>query len=914
MGTALLALFRAETSQLRVALTAPALGLCAITLVVFVFSEVGASIQSCAVPIVLVLVCAAVAVLLWRRPPVHPGAAAVAGVCLLGLLLIAGPMRTYGFGWLGNGNDDMANYVLSAQGLLSHGLLAPVDVRALALDHDYSTALNTLHLEGGRPGSDIMLAVTSRLAGRPPYEVFMPLILALGLCGASGVGALAMQSASRWWAAVVASALVLVSPLATYGLLQQLLGQAWGLAVAAALLALLMRPDLHAGRAARLREILPIGLLAAGLVLGYVELASLMLVAYGAYVAVLGARRELGRAALVRLWAPSVLIVAVVLNKYLVTELGFVSKQVSGGLHPLGGVPLFGYILVPSGLPSVVGLQTLPPGPAAPHLDLSIVLAALLLLGVLAACVLFALRGAAAAVVLVVCAALAVLLGSKSDDFGLFKLAMYVQPFLAAIAAIWLAAVRRRWLGAVAALALVALLATQLSTQRSYVNASRDSGNVPHLSSPDVLPAFRRLVLGTRRPIVSVTENPVLIKLEAASAGARPVYFQSRNAFAPLLKKYVSEVSSAKAQRIERLLRGGPWVERRFDLHAGGGIDAFEQETRAAASIASGGCELSLAGPREVPFNRASVPAASPALLAMPCGAPRDLLAFTTSRLGEGFYLPEVRRHVSFFQLEGDPFFPGRTMVGFGRYALFRVLGPTRGERLSVELTNTLTHDGSNLLPPAAAVGASRTPLPLVGRGSARVFSAPVEPQMIGGSPYVLIDMGVEGRLPTVSRPGLQDLYGRSVPTDPRFLTTYVRDISLLGASAYQNLKAPQAIARFPRDLGDPGLEYSGIYEDGWVGSDSFVRLSAGPSGRLVVRGMIPAGAGNRLEVLVNGRRMAAASARPGLLNLQVELPRSAADRRVELRFGTTIRLAAPDFRPAAAHLSFIGVVPAGRG
>ncbi len=165
VGVASLALVRADTSQLRIALTAPALGLCTITLVAFLFSEAGSSISSCAVPIALVLVAGSVLVLALRRPAIHPGAAAVGALCLLGVLLIAGPMRTYGFGWLGNGNDDMANYVLSAQALLEHGVLSLPDLHALALDHDYATVLDAVHLEGGRPGSDIMLAVTSALRG-----------------------------------------------------------------------------------------------------------------------------------------------------------------------------------------------------------------------------------------------------------------------------------------------------------------------------------------------------------------------------------------------------------------------------------------------------------------------------------------------------------------------------------------------------------------------------------------------------------------------------------------------------------------------------------------------------------------------------------------------------------------------------
>jgi hypothetical protein len=238
------------------------------------------------------------------------------------------------------------------------------------------------------------------------------------------------------------------------------------------------------------------------------------------------------------------------------------------------------------------------------------------------------------------------------------------------------------------------------------------------------------------------------------------------------------------------------------------------------------------------------------------------------------------------------------------------VLGASSSSRLVIEVTDTLNHDGANLLPPAAVVGSSRMRLGLVGRGSARVFSAPLRPQLIAGTPYLLVDMGVNGRLPAVERPGLQGLYGRSVPTDPRYLTAYVRDISFVSAAQYAHLRAPTALRNFPADLGNPDLEYSGLYEDGWMGADGYVRLAGGPAADLVVQGQVPMGAGGQLRLLVDGHQVASVLAVPGPLNVRVRIPASAATRRVELRFAKTIKLKAPDLRPAAVHLSFLGLQP----
>jgi len=317
---------------------------------------------------------------------------------------------------------------------------------------------------------------------------------------------------------------------------------------------------------------------------------------------------------------------------------------------------------------------------------------------------------------------------------------------------------------------------------------------------------------------------------------------------------------------------------------------------------------LVLPGPTEVPFNRHALPAASPDLVSGRCDSAHNLLAFTSSTLGESFYLP-AHKFVSFYQFQPDPYFANHRIVAFGRYALFQVLGATSGERIVLELTHTLNHDASNLLPPASAVGAYRVPLPLLGRGSARVFSPPLRPQMIAGTPYVLVDMGVAARPSRISRHGLQGLYGRAVTTDPRNLTGYVRDISLVGQAQYATLHAPSVLRRFPSDLEDPGLEYSGLYEDGWMGADGYVRLAGGPSAELRVQGQVPAGAGKRLQLVVNGRQAANVAVIPGQLDVRARIPASTIARVVELRFAAEIKLSSPDLRPAAARLTFLGVI-----
>jgi hypothetical protein len=914
VGLALLVAVRLDLTSLRVLLTAPAVGSATFVLPLIVLSNAGVSMDRGALPTLVVLLIGSVVVLVWRRSLVRPPITAlpVLGIAVATLFLVGRPMLDFGFHWFANANDDMTNYVLSAIQLQHHGLIAPLDVAGLLHDRDYATSLQILHSAGARPGSDITLAAFASLTGRLPSGLFMPLIVAFNVCGVCAAGALAMQWSRRWWAASIAALLLAVSPLAAYGVVQQLLPQVWGLALAAALCALLMRPELHSEDGPRWGDVVVVGGLAAALIGVYVELATTILLAYAVYVGVLVLHRDIGRRAIVRLWGPVLLIVLLVLNTYLVREISFVSGQATTGFGT-GGKGIFDYSLVPAALPAIAGLVTLGASHGGtPHLErdiiISIVALALVLVGV---CV-WAWRGMAAATVLAADLVIGVLLGIRSNGFGLFKLYMYVQPFLAAALGVWLATLSRRAVVALGAVVLGLTVVTLTETQRLYVDQSRVATTPRNLSASDMLPAFSRLFASARVPVVAVTENPVLGKLEAASVGNRPLFFVSRDFFSDLLDQKLMREDAALRRETSHYLRARQWKPRVFDLRTAARprLDPFLDNEHASRILSTGRCVIVMPSGTQYAFNRRSLPEGSPDLVKVPCTGTRNLLAFTYSHLGQSYYLFTNRRFVSFYQLEPDYFFPGQTFMGFGRYALFRVLGPSSTVRLELDLTRTLTHDGVNALPPAAAVGAARVDLPLVGSGSARVFSPPLRPQMIDGQPYLLLDMGVNGRQTPVPRVGVEGLYGTGIELDPRFLTSYVRNVSLVSGAQYRRLKAPSVLQHFPADLGNPDLEYSGIYEDGWVGGDSYVFLAGGDAADLVVRAKVRSISGQRLVVFVDGRRVAAINVKPGALDLRVPVPASDSRRKVELRWARSPRLQAPDLRPAAALLSFLGVVP----
>ena len=392
-----------------------------------------------------------------------------------------------------------------------------------------------------------------------------------------------------------------------------------------------------------------------------------------------------------------------------------------------------------------------------------------------------------------------------------------------------------------------------------------------------------------------MTENPALTKLEAASANERPLYFMSQFVF---------------GRRDRRLRASTAGLPGDFALlPSPGKRDRFWENTHASAVLASGRCTIVLPAGTQIVVNRFSLPARDGLdIVSKSCTGVRNMLVFTASSLGWGFFYFTDRKTVSFYPPENDAFFKGQTFAAFGRRTLFRVLNPTPRVRLELSLSTTLLRKP---LPPASVIGSRRVNLPLSGNGSARAVSRPLRVQRVDGKPYVLLDLGREGSLFKDRRPGLAGLFGRETPLDPRYLTAFVRNVSLLSETQYRHLKRPIGISGFPKGLEDPNLEYSGIDETGLVGSDSYAVLSRGKAADLLLRaGVFPAPSGQRLRVLINGKELLSRRVESGELKLRVHVPASRIPRHIELRWRFAPSLPAPDGRKAAAALNYLGLVP----
>jgi hypothetical protein len=266
--------------------------------------------------------------------------------------------------------------------------------------------------------------------------------------------------------------------------------------------------------------------------------------------------------------------------------------------------------------------------------------------------------------------------------------------------------------------------------------------------------------------------------------------------------------------------------------------------------------------------------------------------------------LREVRSHVAVWPNEPDYFYHGRTMAGAGRYLMLRAINPTPAPRLLVEMTSTFAPATQFELPPTQAVGVTATALGAVGRGSARLYSQPVIPVRVANLTVLGVDMGVDGRQNRANDSG--------VVIDPRWLATYLRGVSLVSEDQYRSLQPPALIERFPAGLDNKALEYSGLYEDGWMAERAFVRLAgASHPVRFVLHAMYPwktadSGA-SELTIRVNGKERARSTLHHGDFSVRFELEPSPEPIRIDLIADGAKRLGPGDARPASVLIKSIG-------
>src|SRR5262249_46967879 len=311
-------------------------------------------------------------------------------------------------------------------------------------------------------------------------------------------------------------------------------------------------------------------------------------------------------------------------------------------------------------------------------------------------------------------------------------------------------------------------------------------------------------------------------------------------------------------------------------------------------------------------FNDRTAPSAGTQFQVVPLREIRNHLVFVPCELGMP-YSAAWSDHIAFYHVEPDPLVAGHMIAGLGRYILFEVLQPTPSVRVCLDYTAYYLANPEKQIPPAVVYGSERVPFAFRGRGPGRVISPPLQPLLIEGKRYVLLDLGCEPASYPVVKKGMMKWWGKDLGLDPRRLTGHGRGLSALSEADYEALAPPAMLQAFPGDLMHPDLEYSGVSEEGWVAAEAWLRLSAPvPNPLLVLEAEVPqlspdSSFETELQVLIDGQVVARQLCKPGRITLRQAAAGLGRKSEVALRFSAVQRLPTGDDRPVAARLLKVG-------
>ena len=877
VGQAVISLFKPRIGILWSWFASPLVGLSALVIILTRLNVWGIPIRTAGPWTTLVLLVLAVAVLCWRRPAFPLRQMAPFLLIAAGTLFYVGwPALRFGFNWISYGNDDMANYCLAAERFLAHGYY-DVPLQTDLEGRDYSQHYWFMHaLQQIRPGSELTIAWISSITGRRCHEVFMPAILLLSVMQLFGIGTIAVWKGRYRRVALVGFFLFATSPLFGLGTLYQLIAQVGGIALLLVIASVLFIPRRLTARTWAVG-----GLLTAGLAIFYPEVSPF--VALGIILVAMRTRYfDAAR------FKPYVLFIAGVaaltfallasstyefINTLVMQSVGSAGLGAMAEINDQsGGIVLFPWTLVPSFIPMLFGLHPFGIVGVDPLISIQIVIGVALLLYFTWRTWRNFMAGAPVGYLGVVAILLGIYLFQKGQDFGLFKLAMYAQPIimlcLAQGFAVFLfsarAVVRKR-----AKIALAVFFACTSISFFYYTIASLGTygGGLTEIVKGSALGVgFTPPTNLKYQGIESDISNVVSAKMLSQYTRGIDTRFLSRSymdniANIAVLKflrtedpdlgpqaRLVEKLSLLRFMLPQEILSGDIPDYKVVTIHKEADSVTYANNwTETSSRHLRYDDRLFVSTRTDLDhFNKLN-PGTGWTVQNMYQykleSQVKDRLVFVHSELSPHYY-SSARFKAAFFQRESEPISKGTSSFhGTGQFNVFHIVNPSPNLRVIVDFSRTSLGAGRTLLPQRAiVVGDEDYKLPFVGAGSARVISPIIKPEYYEGQAYITIDFGDFAHVIDKLKTGLMRWYGIDFALDDRRLIGFTRDISVITDEQYRAMPRPTKISRFPRDLLEyKGLEYSGIYEDGWTGRDAYFKLGASHAGQvLYFKGYIP--------------------------------------------------------------------------
>jgi len=917
LGKAVIEALSFRFSILRGWLLAPSVGLALIVFLTLAINQAGLPIKSFASMLTATLAVFVAAVFWWKRP-VFPWKqlAPFLGAAVFSLLYTCWPMLLYGFRWFGYMNGDMSIYVLDAARMMRHGFYQIPTIQELN-GTDYSQYL-WFHFAAGlfRCGGDVFLAWFTSLVHRQPLEISMPAVGAAQMAELWTAAALVLTRTSYRHLALATALLVAVSPFFILGSLAQLLPQVGGLALLFCICTLCMRPlEPGGGWKSVLPSAVLIALVASAACIYYPEVLPFGALAIVGYHGWLLIRRKEKISSVAVVGIPSLVLLGIFARQGVFTAVGTILFSLSAGI-PSGKIRQtdFDRVLDPSIFASLPGLEAYYGMDHDPWISIAIVLGVIFLAISVWIGLRYAWKGEPAAFLLLIMLALGVRLFSIHAAFGIFKLAMYIQPvYLFSLAVVVVRGLGKRWYAA-PALYLAATVAAATLYVFNSLGPNLPS-TLPGIDNAEVHP----LQLGPGKAVVVNSLNEIGAAVYAAESAGTDVIWADYNFFVTFIG--IPTMPHEFLPLPSRVGLTGDYLtpaialRKRFDV----------------------GNEMILG--HELPKRRPPphVPVAYLGHLARdewfrsnngpgmashdgnyfsfdPIDHVQNYAVFLASSLGGP--IGTGGTIVSRWPPERDIYNRSGTFYAVGRHLLFEVIHPSPNLRLRISLTRTLTGGGRTALPDNAEVDAGTNQrLDFVGSGAANMTTAPLQLYERNGRFYFALDFGGDGTYFPSHKSGLLRMFHSDIPIDNRQTVGFVRGMALVTESQYRDMERPTSITSWPSGLlANPNLEFSGIYEDGWISNRAFVILGKAKAGeQLHITGEVPglprfATSGNGLRVLLNGNLIYQGHLKLGRFEVSNTLATDSAENRVDFIFDQMNQLPAGDDRPVAAQIFQIAI------
>jgi hypothetical protein len=419
-------------------LVSPALGVAVVTLLTMFLNYLGAPVKSLGFPLAVALLATSIGIVIRSKTRRFPRSLYVIAAVLLGALMLSGwPFLEFGFDWVSYANGDMSTYVYGATRMFEHGFLVFPDPNAYVQNRE---AIETLYgldvLYDNRTGAENVLAFVMALLHLDGYRAYMPLMLAFHLMLISAATALAFVRSKGLQVPLAICLLLSVSALTTLGTEYQLLAQVPGLALLAVSLILICAPIRCRSAAYFVRRACLCAVALAGLEAIYPEIVPFLGLAVLMFFG-LSVRRKAVSIAESAKWVGAVVaLAAAFLNFHLSTFWNMLSVSLSFE-QSAGMAGSFPDYLVPSGIANLFGLTPVASPASEPWQSLAIAAGLFLLAFAVLGTILMITRGEVAAFGCFAFLLGGVLLFHHQNGFGLYKLAMYLQPFLIPTVVIW---------------------------------------------------------------------------------------------------------------------------------------------------------------------------------------------------------------------------------------------------------------------------------------------------------------------------------------------------------------------------------------------------------------------------------------------------------------------------------------------